>query len=80
MKIVLISAAFASFIFGAAFAREIILTPGAPYDGASVSVEHRTVRLASPAREGGAFCSTAYVTTTRADGSSATRKSVNCDE
>jgi hypothetical protein len=80
MKIILISSALASFISGTAFAREVILTPSAPFNAASAPAEHRTARLENPARAAGVFCSTTYVTTTRGDGSSATRKSVNCDE
>jgi hypothetical protein len=80
MKTLLISAASLIFIFGTALAREVILTPSVPFDGASAPAEHRAARLESPVREGAVFCSTMYVTTTRGDGSSATRKSVNCDE
>jgi hypothetical protein len=80
MKTLLISAASLIFISGTALAREVILTPSVPFHAASAPAEHRTVRLESLARAAGVFCSTTYVTTTRGDGSSATRKSVNCDE
>jgi hypothetical protein len=80
MKTLLISAASLIFISGTALAREVILTPSVPFHAASAPAEHRAARLESPVREGAVFCSTMYVTTTRGDGSSATRKSVNCDE
>ena len=80
MKTLLISAASLVFISGTALAREVILTPSVPFHGASAPAEHRAARLESPVREGAVFCSAMYVTTTRGDGSSATRKSVNCDE
>jgi hypothetical protein len=79
MKMILIFAVSAIFISGTAFAREVILTPSVPSHGPSAFAEHRAARLESPAREG-VLCSTTYVTATRGDGSSVTRKSVNCDE
>ena len=80
MKTLLIFAASLIFISGTAFAREVILTPSVTFHRASAPAEHRAARLESPAREGAVLCSTTYVTATRADGSSVTRKSVNCDE
>jgi hypothetical protein len=80
MKTLLIFAASLIFISGMALAREVILTPDVPFHAASAPAEHRTARLEPSAREGAVLCSTMYVTTTRGDGSSATRKSVNCDE
>ena len=80
MKTMLISAASLIFISGTALAREVILAPNVPIHASSVPAAHRTARLETPAREGAVLCSTMSVTTTRSDGSSATRKSVNCDE
>jgi hypothetical protein len=80
MKTLLISAASLIFISGTPFAREVILTPTVPFYASSAPAERRTARLEAPARKGAVLCSTMYVTTTRGDGSSATRKSVNCDE
>jgi hypothetical protein len=80
MKTLLISVASVIFISGTAFAREVILTPSVPFYVSSAPAEHRTARLEAPARKGAIFCSTMYVKTIRGDGSSATRKSVNCDE
>jgi hypothetical protein len=80
MKIALISAASALFIFGTTQAREIDLTPSAPLPAQSAPAVHRVARLEGPARVGHILCSTTYVTTTLADGTSSTRKSVNCDE
>ena len=80
MKTFLISAVSLIFISRTALAREVVLTPGVPLHAASAPAEHRTARLEPPAREGAVLCSTMYVTTTRGDGGSATRKSVNCEE
>ena len=78
MKIMLISvAASVIFISGTAFTREIDVSPTVPLHGARTLSEHRAVRLDGPARYG---CTTLYVTTTRSDGLSTTRKSVNCEE
>jgi hypothetical protein len=80
MKITLISAALAIFISGTVLAREVIVSPIVTPHGASAIAEHRTAQLENAAREGAVLCTTRYVTTTRGDGSSTTRKSVNCEE
>ena len=80
MKIMLISVASAIFISGTAFAREVIVSPIVPFHRASIPAEHRAAQLEGAAREGVVLCTTRYVTTTRGDGSSTTRKSVNCEE
>jgi hypothetical protein len=79
MKTILISAAFAVFISGTAFGRVVVVSPTAQLHGAKVPADHRAAQLDSPV-PGGASCSTKFVTTTRGDGSSTTRKSVNCEE
>ena len=79
MKTILISAAFAVFISGTAFGRVVIMSPTGQLNEAKIPQEHRAARLDS-LTPGGASCSTRYVTTTRVDGSSTTRKSVNCEE
>jgi hypothetical protein len=79
MKTMLISAACLIFISGTALAREIIVSPTASFHGASTLAEHRAAQLEG-AREGGVLCTTKSITITRGDGSSATRKSVNCEE
>jgi hypothetical protein len=79
MKTILTSAAFAVFISSAAFARVVVVSPTVQLHEAKIPHEHRAARLDS-LTPGGAACSTKYVTTTRVDGSSATRKSVNCEE
>jgi hypothetical protein len=79
MKTILISAAFAVFVSGTAFARVVLVSPTVQLNEAKIPQEHRAARLDS-LTPGGASCSTRYVTTTRVDGSSTTRKSVNCDE
>jgi hypothetical protein len=80
MKITLIFAASAIFSSGTAFAREVIVSPIASFHGASAIAEHRAARLEIAAREGVVPCTTRNITTTRGDGSSTTRKSVNCEE
>jgi hypothetical protein len=80
MKIALITAASAIFICGTALAREVIVSPIVPFHGASSLTEHRTAQIESAAHEGVVLCTTRYVTTTRGDGNSTTRKSVNCEE
>ena len=80
MKIILISAAAAIFISGTALAREVIVSPIASFHGASTIAKHRAAQLESAAREGVVPCTTRYITMTRGDGSSTTRKSVNCEE
>jgi hypothetical protein len=71
---------FGNFYFRKAFAREVIVSPIVPFHRASTLAEHRAAQLESAAREGVVLCTTRYVTTTRGDGSSTTRKSVNCEE
>jgi hypothetical protein len=79
MKIILISAALAVFISGTAFGRAVIMSPTAQLHAAKIPAEHRAAQLGTFA-PGGASCLTKYVTTIRGDGSSTTRKSVNCEE
>jgi hypothetical protein len=79
MKTILMSAAFAVFISGTAFGRVVIMSPIAQVHAAKIPTEHRAAQLGSLV-PGGASCLTKYVTTTRGDGSSTTRKSVNCEE
>jgi hypothetical protein len=79
MKKALIFTASLLFISGTALARGVIVSPTASFHGASTLAEHRAAQLEG-ARKGGVFCTTKYITITRDDGSSATRKSVNCEE
>jgi hypothetical protein len=80
MKIMLISAASAIFICETALAREVIVSPIATFHAARSVTEHRAAQLEGVADEGVVLCTTRYITTTRSDGSSSTRKSVNCEE
>ena len=80
MQIMLISAASAIFISGTALACQVIVSPIFTFHGASTIAEPRAAQLESAAREGVVLCTTRYVTTTRGDGNSTTRKSVNCEE
>jgi hypothetical protein len=77
MKTLLISAASLIFISGTALAREVITSPTATSHAGSIHTERRAAKLESSE---GVLCATKYITITRADGSSATRKSVNCEE
>ena len=79
MKTILISAASALFIFGTAFAHEVVVGPHVPLHGAII-VERRVGQLSSPSHASGVLCGTKYVTTTSSDGHSTTRKSVDCEE
>jgi hypothetical protein len=76
MKTLLISAASLIFISGTALAREVTVSPTVTSHAASA--ERRAAQLES--REGGVSCTTKYITIAHGDGSSATRKSVNCEE
>jgi hypothetical protein len=78
MKMKLIFAASAIFISGTALAREVIVSPIVTFHRAIAA--HRTAQLASAARDSLVPCTTRYITTTRGDGSSTTRKSVSCEE
>jgi hypothetical protein len=78
MKTLLISAASLIFISGMAFAREVIVSPTVTSHAAGGLAERRGAQLEN--REGGVLCTTKYITITRPDGSSSTRKSVNCEE
>jgi hypothetical protein len=80
MKTILISAALAVFISEPAFSRVVMLSPTVQLHGAKAFAEDRAAQLDSRAPGGVASCSTKYVTTTRGDGSSTTRQSVNCEE
>jgi hypothetical protein len=79
MKRILISAACAIFIFGTACAREVTAGPTFILHGASV-VARRVAQLNCTARERLTPCTTMYVSTTRVNGSGATRQSVDCEE
>ena len=93
MKTMLISATSAVFLFGTAFAREVVIsrvvTPAFAREvvisrvvtphGASI-VERHTAQLNSADRAGGVLCGTKYITTTSSDGKRTTRKSVDCEE
>ena len=76
MKTILISAAWAVFISGPAFSRVVALSPTVQLESRKAVAEHRAAQLGSLAPGGVASCSTKYVTTSRGDGSSTTRKSV----
>ena len=78
MKTLLISAASLIFISGPALAREVNVSPTVAAHAASAPAERRAAQLES--HEGGVSCTTKYITIARADGTSATRKSVNCEE
>jgi hypothetical protein len=80
MKTLLISAASLVVISGTALAREVIVSPTVQSYRASVIAEHRTVQLEGATQHGGVPCTTKSITITRGDGSSETRKSVNCEE
>ena len=77
MKTLLISAASLIFISGTALAREVV-SPTVTSHASGAVAERRAAQLEN--REGGVLCTTKYITITRPDGSSATRKSVNCEE
>jgi hypothetical protein len=55
------------------------MSSSVPSHEASILAEHRAAQL-DGAREGGVFCTTKFITITHGDGSSITRKSVNCEE
>ena len=90
MKTMLISATSAVFLFGTAFAREVVIsrvvTPALAREvvisrvvtpqGANI-VERHTAQLNSAS---GVLCGTKYITTTSSDGKRTTRKSVDCEE
>jgi hypothetical protein len=80
MKIILIPAASAILISGTALASEVIVSPIVTFHRASTIAEPRAAQLERAARDGVVLCTTRYVTTTRSDGSSSTRKSVDCEE
>jgi hypothetical protein len=80
MKTMLISAASLIFISGTALAREVILSPIAPPHSSSSVTAHRVVQLDGAIQQGGVACTIKSVTITRSNGSSETRKSVNCEE
>ena len=76
MKTMLISTTSAVFLFGTAFAREVVISRVATPHGASI-VERHTAQLNSAS---GVLCGTQYITTTSSDGKRTTRKSVDCEE
>jgi hypothetical protein len=80
MKRMLISAACVIFILGTAFARESTATPTFVLHGASIIAARRAAQLYADPVTGGVGCATRFVTTTRANGSSTTRQSVDCQE
>jgi hypothetical protein len=67
MKTMLISATSALFIFGTAFAHEVVVGPVVPLHGAII-VERRVAQLSSPAHASGVLCGTKYIATTSSDG------------
>jgi hypothetical protein len=80
MKTMLISAVSLIFISGTVLAREVIVSPTVAAHATNAPAERRAAQLESGAREGGVSCTTKYITIAHGDGSSATRKSVNCEE
>ena len=80
MKTMLISAASTIFIFGTAFARDIYVNPGVIPHSANIVVGRRVAQSTSIDRASGVPCTTKSITTITADGSSSTRKSVDCQE
>jgi hypothetical protein len=80
MKRFLISAACVIFIFGTAQPREVAASPSSIPHETAVAAARRLAQLYSAARESLAPCATAYIATMRSDGSSYTRKSVDCEE
>ena len=79
MKTMLISAVSAMFIFGTAFAREVVVSPVVTLHGVII-VERRVAQLNSAGHASGVRCETKYITTTSSAGNRATRKSVDCEE
>ena len=79
MKIMVVSAASAIFIFGTAAAREASVGPIYPLHGAII-VERRVAQLNSADHSSGVLCGTKYIMTTSSDGNRTTRKSVDCEE
>ena len=78
MKMMLISAASASFMLGSTFAREAVVSPIAPSHGASIAAQHRVAQFNSIG-EGGIPCTTEYIPT-RDDRGWYLRKAVDCEE
>jgi hypothetical protein len=80
MKRMLTSAACAILIIGTACARKVTASPSLILHGASIIAARRIAQLDRPAREGFLPCNAMYITTTRDDGNSTTRKSEDCEE
>jgi hypothetical protein len=78
MKIVLISAASATFMFGTAFAREAVTSTIVLSDVAKITAEHRVAQFNSIG-EGGILCTTEKVPT-RDDKGLYLRRDVDCEE
>jgi hypothetical protein len=78
MKTILISATSAIFIFGTAFAREVVVSPVGTIH--RTIAERRAAQLSSADREISVLCRIKYITTTSGDGNRTTRKSVDCEE
>jgi hypothetical protein len=79
MKRTLIFAAGAMFIFATADAREVIVNPtSTPH--AAIAAGHRVAELDSAVLTRQAPCRRMYVATTRRDGTSYIRESVDCQE
>ncbi len=78
MKTMLIFAAYLIFISGATSAREVMVGSTVAAHAASPLAERHAGQFESS--EGGVSCTTKYITIARVDGSSAIRKSVNCEE
>jgi glutamine phosphoribosylpyrophosphate amidotransferase len=80
MKIVLISAACAIFIFGTACAREVAAGPTFILHGESVIAVRRVAQINRTPREVIEPCTTKFITTSRSEGAVTTRESVDCEE
>jgi hypothetical protein len=78
MKTMLILAASATFMFGTAFAREVVVGTIVPSHVAKITAEHRVAQFNSIG-EGGILCTTEYVPT-RDDKGWYLRKAVDCEE
>ncbi len=80
MKAILIFTTSAFFVFGTTSARESVLRPVTTIPAASANIEVRVAQLVGFEHVNGAPCITKYITTTRGDGTTTTRKSVDCEE
>jgi hypothetical protein len=78
MKPMLITSAAALFMFGTAFAREAVVSPIVPSQGARTAAEHRVAQFTTLG-EGGILCTTETIPT-RDDKGWYLRKAVDCEE